>query len=241
MAAFTLTTLKAAIDEWLENDFWGDTSQQNNIIVLAEEKINSTVSIASYNTTVTEGGSFFTEGSVVLSLIEDSITGPLTPVYLKIRSGITQTSNPWKYLLLKDLNFLNEYAPVEAESAQAEPKYYSFYNVPTSSPANSVSVKIAPPSDGTYQYEFSYYFEPTSLTEVPTDNTTWLSTHAKNALLYGCLVQAYIFMKGDPNLIQTYEMKFMEALKSLVVMQGGEFRDSSYNDSDNTPNVMVAQ
>ena len=48
-------------------------------------------------------------------------------------------------------------------------------------------------------------------------------------------------MKGDPDLIQTYEMKFMEALKSLVVMQGGTFRDTSFNDSDNTPNVMAAQ
>lgn len=54
-------------------------------------------------------------------------------------------------------------------------------------------------------------------------------------------MQAYIFMKGDPNLIQTYEMKFMEALKALVMMQGGEFRDNSYNDSDNIPNVMAAQ
>ena len=48
-------------------------------------------------------------------------------------------------------------------------------------------------------------------------------------------------MKGDPDLIQVYEMKFMEALKALVVMQGGTFRDTSFNDSDNAPNMTAAQ
>lgn len=237
MAAFTLTTLSAAIDEWLENDFWGDTSQdqKNNIIVLAEEKINSTVSIASYNTGTVDGD--IAQGDKLIGVIADSVTSPLSPLYLKVRLGDGVTTNPWNFLLLKDLNFLQEYAPVD--NSQGYPKYYSFYNDVGNS--NQVTVNFSPIADAAYDYEFNYYFEPTSLTAVPTDNTTWLSTHAKNALLYGCLVQAYIFMKGDPNLIQTYEMKFMEALKALVVMQGGTFRDPSFNDSDNTPNVMVAQ
>lgn len=236
MAAFTLTTLSAAIDEWLENDFWGDTSQdqKNNIIVLAEEKINSTISIASFNTKEISGSVSSGNGSFEVSS-SDVIASPLTPLYLRMRTG--DSSTPWRYLLLKDYNFLQEYAPTE--SSTGYPKYYSFYNNTDSS--NAPTVNFAPYANATYNYAFNYYFEPTSLTAVPTDNTTWLSTHAKNALLYGCLVQAYIFMKGDPNLIQTYEMKFMEALKALVVMQGGSFRDPSFNDSDNTPNMMVAQ
>ena len=238
MAAFTLTTLSAAIDEWLENDFWGDTSQKNNIIVLAEEKINSTVVIAGYNTDT--ASSNFVAGANSITPIADTVTGPISPSYLKIRSQSgTESDNPWKFLLLKDFNFLQEYAPVNNTASRSEPKYYSFYNDVDNS--NQVTVNLAPYSDGTYSYELNYYFEPTSITAVPADNTTWLSTHAKNALLYGCLVQAYIFMKGDPNLIQTYEMKFMEALKALVVMQGGTFRDTSYNDSDNAPNMMAAQ
>jgi len=236
LAAFTLTTLSAAIDEWLENDFWGDDSQdqKNNIIVLAEEKINSTVSIASFNTKEVSGSVTSGNGSFEVSS-SDVIASPLTPLYLRVRTG--DGSTPWRYLLLKDYNFLYEYAPTE--NTTGYPKYYSFYNNTDSS--NAPTVNFAPHANATYNYEFNYYFEPTSLTAVPTDNTTWLSTHAKNALLYGCLVQAYIFMKGDPNLIQTYEMKFMEALKALVVMQGGTFRDTSYNDSDNAPNVMAAQ
>jgi hypothetical protein len=237
LAAFTLTTLSAAIDEWLENDFWGDTSQdqKNNIIVLAEEKINSTVSIASYNRKETNVSSV--SQGISVATVDDSITGPLIPAFFKIRSGISDNTKPWKFLLLKDRNFLQEYAPVD--SSQGEPKYYSFYNDVVNS--NRITINFAPIPDAAYSYQFGYYFEPASITAGANDGTTWLSTHAKNALLYGCLVQAYIFMKGDPNLIQTYEMKFMEALQALVSMQGGEFRNNSYNDSDNTPNVTAAQ
>lgn len=201
--------------------------------MLAEEKINSLVGIAGYNTKEATGSISSTNGNFTIA---DSITGPLTPLYLRIRTGSTSTA--WKFLLLKDYNFLQEYAPVEGTTG--EPKYYAFYNDVSSS--NAATVSFSPYANATYNYAFGYYFEPDSITKNgTTSNETWLSTHAKNALLYGCIAQAYIFMKGDPDLIQTYEMKFMEALKSLVAMQGGTFRDTSFNDSDNTPNVMAAQ
>jgi hypothetical protein len=241
LAAFTLATLRTAIDEWLENDSWGTSSQRDNIIVLAEEKINSIVGIAGYNTNTTADGLTFAAGANNITDIDDTITGPLSPSYLKIRlTAAPADGNPWKFLLLKDYNFLQEYAPVDNTASRAEPKYYSFYN--DVSDSNKATVNFAPYSDAEYSYEFNYYFEPDSITkDGTTSNETWLSRHAKNALLYGCIAQAYIFMKGDPDLIQTYEMKFMEALKALVVMQGGTFRDTSFNDSDNTPNVMAAQ
>ena len=235
MAAFTLATLRTAIDEWLENDSWGTTSQRDNIIVLAEEKINSTVGIAGYNTNTEDGD--IAQADKLIGVIADSVTGPLSPSYLKVRLGSNVTTNPWSFLLLKDYNFLQEYAPVD--NSQGYPKYYSFYN--DVSNANRVTVNFSPIADAAYDYEFNYYFEPASITAGAEGGTTWLSTHAKNALLYGCINQAYIFMKGDPDLIQTYDMKFMEALKALVVMQGGTFRDTSFNDSDNTPNMMAAQ
>ena len=245
MAAFTLATLRTAIDEWLENDSWGTTSQRDNIIVLAEEKINSTVGIAGYNTDTSSAssssGTLISAGNNSIAAISDTITGPLSPLYLKIRAHAgTKANNPWKFLLLKDYNFLQEYAPVDNEASRSEPKYYSFYSDVDNS--NQATINFAPYSDGTYDYEFNYYFEPESITkDGTTSNETWLSKHAKNALLYGCINQAYIFMKGDPNLIQVYDMKFMEALKALVVMQGGTFRDTSFNDSDNAPNMTAAQ
>lgn len=242
MAAFTLATLRTAIDEWLENDSWGTTSQRDNIIVLAEEQINSTVGIAGYNTKTTTDGLTFAAGANSITAIANNTFGPLSPSYLKIRSTAAPADgNAWKFLLLKDYNFLQEYAPVDNEASRAEPKYYSFYN--NVSDANNATVNFAPYSNAEYSYEFNYYFLPGSITSGPVDGTgtTWLGTHARNALLYGCITQAYIFMKGEQQIIQTYEMKFMEALKALVVMQGGTFRDTSFNDSDNAPNMMVAQ
>jgi hypothetical protein len=235
LAAFTLATLRTAIDEWLENDSWGTTSQRDNIIVLAEEKINSTVGIAGYNTNTQVGD--IAQADKLIGVIPDSVTGPLSPSYLKIRLGNDTGTNPWSFLLLKDYNFLQEYAPVD--NSQGYPKYYSFYN--DVSNANGATVNFSPIADAAYDYEFNYYFEPASITAGTDGGTTWLSTHAKNALLYGCITQAYIFMKGEQQIIQTYEMKFMEALKALVVMQGGTFRDTSFNDSDNAPNMTAAQ
>jgi len=238
LAAFTLATLRTAIDEWLENDSWGTSSQRDNIIVLAEEKINITVGISSYNTDT--ASSTFAAGSNNITVIADSITGPIAPSYLKIRSQSgTEADNPWRFLLLKDYNFLQEYAPVNNTASRSEPKYYAYYNDVDN--ANRITVNFSPYSDATYSYEFNYFFEPASITAGSDSGTTWLSTHGKNALFYGSLVEAYIFMKGDPNLIQTYEMKFKEALQALVVMQGGTFRDNSFNDSDNAPSFTAAQ
>tara|TARA_R110002012_G_scaffold221367_4_gene392905 strand:- start:490 stop:1197 length:708 start_codon:yes stop_codon:yes gene_type:complete len=235
LAAFTLATLRTAIDEWLENDSWGTSSQRDNIIVLAEEKINSIVGIAGYNTDTEVGD--IAQADKLIGVIADSVTGPLSPSYLKVRLGDGTTTNPWNFLLLKDFNFLQEYAPVD--NSQGYPKYYSFYNDVDN--ANRVTVNFSPIADAAYDYEFNYFFEPASITAGGDSGTTWLSTHGKNALFYGSLVEAYIFMKGDPNLIQTYEMKFKEALQALVVMQGGTFRDNSFNDSDNAPSFTAAQ
>lgn len=235
MAAFTLGTIRTSIDEWLENTAWGTSSQKDTIIVLAEEKINSIVSIAGYNTNV--GVDDIVQDTNKIDTIVDSVTGPLSPLYLKIRLGADVVANPWSYLLLKDYSFLQEYAPTD--NATGYPKYYSFYNDVNN--ANRSTVNFAPYANAAYDYEFAYFFEPASITAGAESGTTWLSTHAKNALLYGCITQAYIFMKGDQALMQVYQGKFMEALQALVASQGGSFRDTSFNNADNSPNMMAAQ
>tara|TARA_R110000782_G_scaffold201156_1_gene289914 strand:- start:328 stop:1044 length:717 start_codon:yes stop_codon:yes gene_type:complete len=238
LSAFTLATLRTAIDEWLENTSWGNPSQRDSLIVLAEEKINSLVGIAGFNTDTASAS--VAAGDNNITPIPESITSPLNPLYLKMRSQVgTEADNPWSFLLLKDYNFLQEYAPVNNVESQSAPKYYSFYSDVSNS--NQATVNFAPYADASYSYEFNYYFEPASITAGTADGTTWLSNHAKNALLYGSILQGYIFMKGEQQIIQTYEMKFIEAIKALVAMQGGTFRDTSFNDSDNAPNMMVAQ
>jgi hypothetical protein len=147
--------------------------------------------------------------------------------------GFTDVTKAWSYLLLKDYNFLQEYAPVD--SATGSPKYYAFYNdAQDADPSNAATFAFAPavpavPSviyGGTecFDYEVLYFFEPQSLVDVETDTLTWLSTHGTNALLYSCLVEAYTFLKGEQDLMQLYDNRYKEALQTLVMAEQGNYR-----------------
>ena len=217
--AMTYANLTASIQEYAQNDSWGTTVQTDTIIRQAEERINQTIQIANYNTKSTTS----TFAADVKSVpIADSDTAPIGPLYFKIRSGAS--TNPWSFLLLKDYNFLQEYAPVD--SVTGTPKYYSFYN--DTSDSNKPTFAFSPIADGTYTYEILYWFQPASIV---TDTTgTWLSTHGETALLYGCLLEAYTFMKGEPDLMQLYDARYKEALQTLVASQTGSFKNSTYRD-----------
>ena len=289
--SFTLTTLKAAIDEYTQNTNWGSTDQIDTIIRQAEERINYIVQIANYNTKFKDG---FLAASSSYVTIADSETAPLAPIYFRIRPAIsvvahvssgTRTITPvsmdgivlnqlvssdelsdgtkidgigstnftvdpipsssdsssalsignpavaWSYLLMKDYNFLQEYAPIE--STTGLPKYFAFYNdAQDTTPSNVATFSIAPFTDGVYMYETLYFFEPASLVTVDAASSgskTWLSTHGSNALLYACLVEAYTFLKGEADLMQAYDAKFKEALQTLVMVEQGNYRTTYRN------------
>ena len=207
--AFTYTTLVAAIEEYTQNTNWGGTTQIDAIVQQAEERINLAVKVANYNTKTETGALTDQTNSIALSgtgpgVAASNVTSPISPLYIKIRAGsATEDSlTPWQYLLLKDYNFLQEYAPITHDTTDGSPKYYSFYNDTGNS--GLATFAIAPRTDGNYRYEILY--------------------------LFGCLVEAYTFMKGEPDLIQLYDTKFKEGLQLLVSSQQGEFRNASYRD-----------
>jgi len=144
---------------------------------------------------------------------------------------IGQPDTAWSYLLMKDYNFLSEYAPVETSTGT--PKYYSFYNdAQDATPSNRGTFAFAPFSSGSFDYEILYFFEPASLVTVAAldpANETWLSTHGSNVLLYACLVEAYTFLKGEADLMQLYDTKFKEALQTLVMVEQGNYRTTYRN------------
>ena len=70
-----------------------------------------------------------------------------------------------------------------------------------------------------------YYYDPPSIV---TSSTSWLGDNAEVALLYGSLVEAYIFMKGDADLLAQYEEKYQEALKRLMILGEGRLKRDSY-------------
>ena len=74
------------------------------------------------------------------------------------------------------------------------------------------NIILAPTPDSNYTCEMHYYYRPASLTAGADSGTTWLSDNAPNALLYGSLYEAYIYMKGEPDVLQLYEKQFTEAM-----------------------------
>ena len=126
-----------------------------------------------------------------------------------------QRSQSEGFLLQKDVNFLREYTP--SASTTGLPKYFARFD--------ENNFILAPTPDSNYTIELHYFYRPTSLTAGADSGTTWISTNAPFALLYGCLIEAYTFMKGEPDVLQNYTniyLQYMERLKDL-----GEARENT--------------
>jgi len=128
--------------------------------------------------------------------------------------SITNSSSK-EFLLQKDVNFIQEVNP--NSSTTGTPKYYALFD--------SSNFILAPTPDANYVTEVHYYYRPTSLTSGSDSGTTWLSTNAPNTLLYGCLFEAYVFMKGEQDVLAMYDKRFTESLSRLK--DYGEARENT--------------
>jgi hypothetical protein len=125
--------------------------------------------------------------------------------YLSAFSLSLTNGSSKEFLLQKDVNYLQEYNPNPATTGT--PKYYAFFDID--------NFILAPTPDSNYAVELHYYYRPASLTAGADSGTTWLSENAPNALLYGSLVEAYIYMKGEQDMLGMYEKQFQEALSRI--------------------------
>jgi hypothetical protein len=90
-----------------------------------------------------------------------------------------------------------------------------------------LSLILGPTPDASYDVELHYYFYPESIV---TAGTTWLGDNFDSVLLYGCLVEAYTFMKGEADIIALYETKYKEALGLAKRLGDGLERGDAYRD-----------
>ena len=191
--SFTYAQLKQAIQDYTEND---ETSFVNNLplfIRLAEERILKGVQLNLFQKN--QSGTMST-GNQYLA----SPTDFLAPFSLSI-----DVSGNKEFLLFKDLDFVQTYTPDATTTGQ--PKYYAQFDV-----NNFI---VAPTPDDNYVVDIHYLYRPASITIGADSGTTWLSENAELALLYACLIEAYIYMKGDANVMQMYNQRFMEAVSRL--------------------------
>jgi len=189
----TYGELKQAIQDYTEND---ETTFVNNLplfIRLAEERILKSVQLNLFQKN--QAGTM-TTGNQYLAAPSDF----LAPFSLSI-----DVSGDAEFLLFKDLDFVQTYTPDPTTTGQ--PRYYAQFDVD--------NFILAPTPDANYTVDIHYLYRPASLTAGADSGTSWLSTNAEIALLYGSLVEAYTFMKGDPNLMQMYMQRYGEGVSRL--------------------------
>jgi len=213
--AFTYATLVDAIHGYLQTDSNGiSTADMNTIIQQAEQRIYYDVQIPVLKKNVTGN---LTQGNRYLSTPTD---------YLATYSIAVNNNGVYEYLLPKEVAFLREAYPSVATTGV--PRYYAIFDNDT--------FLIAPPPNANYEVELHYFYEPPSI--VTQTSGTWLSENAENALLYGCLVEAYTYLKGEQDLISLYLGRYKEAIAALKVIGEGRNRSDTYRNSEPraTPN-----
>ena len=131
-----------------------------------------------------------------------------------MNSGETQADG-YRYLLNKDVNYIREFFPFPGVTGT--PQYYALFD-------NNTYI-LGPTPDVNYNIELHYFAYPTSIV---TAGTTWLSTNYPNVLLYGALAEAYLYLKGEPDILQSYQAKFQEAMGPLKQLSDGKDRQDAY-------------
>lgn len=190
--AFTFTTLKTAIQDYTDNSETTFVDQLTRFILNAEERILKQCQLDVFRKNVA--------GSLTAST--KFLTKP-TDFLAPFSLSIVNSSNN-EFLLYKHITFLQDYTPNPA--TEGVPLYYGDWDENT--------FLVAPTPSSSLSVELHYFYRPTSIT-TSSDGTSWLGDNAELTLLYGALVEAYIFMKGEQDLLSAYEGRFQESIQWL--------------------------
>jgi hypothetical protein len=176
--------------------------------------------------------------SVQIPALRKNVTG-LTTVNNKYLScpadflssfslAVIDATGAYTYLLNKDVNFMREAYP-NPNTDKGLPKFYALFGptVASGTITTELSFILGPTPDLQYDVELHYYYYPQSIV---TAGTSWLGDNYSPVLLYGSLVEAYIFMKGEQDMMAYYEKKFQDATSQLNRLGTGLERGDSYRD-----------
>ena len=203
---WTLSSLKTAIQDYSESTETSFVTNLPNFIKTAEERILKTVQLDDFikNVTGTATASSPYIGSPTDYLSSNSL-------------AVIDSSSNYNYLQLKHPSFIRDFTP--ASSTTGLPKYYAEFDENT--------FIVAPTPDAAYTFELHYFFRPSSLTSAGDSGTTWLSDNAPNALLYGSLTEAMVYLKNYESL-PIYEQRFQEAIGLLKNLGEGKSTQDQY-------------
>ena len=204
-------TLCASIQDYVENSF--SASQLAIFVEQAEQRIYNTVQLPDLRKNVT---GITTASNKYLSCPTDF----LAPYSLAV---VDATGN-YSYLLNKDVNYIREAYPNPTDTAI--PKYYAIFG-PRSDDNKELTFILGPTPDTAYTVELHYFYYPESIV---TAGQTWLGDNFDSALLWGSIVEAYFFLKGEGDLLAVYQNRYQEALALLKQLGDGKDRADAYRD-----------
>tara|TARA_R100000654_G_scaffold8174_3_gene19379 strand:- start:2670 stop:3311 length:642 start_codon:yes stop_codon:yes gene_type:complete len=205
----TYAELKSSIQNYLQNSETTFVNDLPTIIKQAEGRILNMVRLPVFRKAV-QGN--LTDGNPYLETPSDFLdTFDITVI----------SSNSHTNLLRTDVTFIREAYP--NPTVKGTPKHYSLFDENT--------FIVGPTPDADYTSELHYFYRPASITAGTDSGTTWLSTNATNALLYGSIVEAYTYMKGEPDLMNLYNDRYDKALARLKVLAEGRNTTDTYIDS----------
>lgn len=194
------------------------TEQINRFIQQAEQRIYNTVQFPSLRKNVT--------GQMTASNKYLECPADFLAVYsLAVVPGATGGNlnlGTYEYLLNKDVNFIRQSYPTPNETGV--PKYYALFG-PRSNNENELVFILGPTPDADYYVELHYFYYPQSIV---TAGTSWLGDNFDTVLLYGSLVEAYTYMKGEQDVMAFYETKYKEALGLAKRLGDGLERQDAY-------------
>jgi hypothetical protein len=212
--------LSAAIQAYTENTEADFVANIPVFVTQAEQRIYNTVQFPSIRKNV--------YGQVTANNNYLQCPTDFLAVYsLAIITGVTGgdlNTGTYEYLLNKDVNFIRQAYPTANDTGL--PRFYALFG-PRSDNADELTFILGPTPDSGYYTELHYYFYPESIT-VAADGRTWLGDNFDSVLLYGSLVEAYTYMKGEQDMMLLYNTKYQEALALAKRLGDGMERQDAY-------------
>lgn len=211
--------LTTAIQDYCENTF--TSTQLATFVQNAEERIYNSVQLPALrkNSTGTT-----TDGNQYISAPDD---------FLAVFSfAVIDGNGNYEYLLNKDVNFIRQAYPNPSDTGL--PQYYALFG-PQSNNLTELSFILGPTPDDDYTVELHYFYYPESIV---TANTSWLGDNFETALLYGSILEAYTFMKGEADMMAVYKQRYDEAMFLLKQLGDGKDREDAYRSGQVRVKVM---
>ncbi len=202
--------LVSAVSSYTENTF--PTVDMDVFIKQAEQRIYNTVQIQNLRKNVT--GSTTTNNKYLQC--------PTDFLSVFSLAAINPTTGAYTFLLNKDVNFIREAYP--KPTSTGAPKFYAIFG-PRSDNEAELTFILGPTPDAVYSTELHYFYYPESIV---TASNTWLGDNFDSALLYGTLVEAYTYMKGEQDMVTLYNDRYVQAIALLKNLGDGKQRQDAY-------------